>query len=1249
MAARNIELGTVGFNLEANDSSLTASLAHLRQFGAAVNKASGDTADGADKIYSNMVRVERILSSAFDRVSALTDGLRKVGADESAIGRLTSQYDALARAMTKAARGLEAHEPVRASVGLGAATAQATRAIKDQSEALSLAEAKTNALVTAWERIQNAQSRFKIAGASDSELSKLQVAYNNLSHGVNNLSTNTVELRTAQRSFTQELGETTRGIRENLNVAGQAERQQTRLITASRNVQYLNARVMRSALPNSYAADNNSALSSFGAALQGGKQNEVLAAQQKLNDALMATRLAMAGAEKPTSALSLAMHDMSKAATLALGPLSGVGSRLNTMTSLLDSNTVQMALFVGGAVGMIAALYKLTTASVQATSAQQKFDALLTTSTGSATLVGDEYKYLYNFANKLGVGVKELVKPYSDFSSSARLAGMSMKEQRKIFEAIITTSAALRSSNEETGRMFLAVTQMISKTTVMSEEYKKQLGQLIPNVIGLGAAAEHTSTQGLMSMMKASTLISTEHLPKLSDMLLRVFGPAAILGAKTLTSDVNRLHNEFFETMKALDNVTHGSEIWQRAVIATTVALMYLKEHMQGVIQVIVAIVGAGAGVAFARLLMMLPAAIAAVEVAVIALSGGLTALRAAIMAIQTTTIVGWLVTLTGAVVGAAVAYKMFGDNAAAAAIAGDNINGKIKAWIEQQKSLGETQDQVQDRMKLQAQDRMQILGKQINDEEEAYKKLKNAQNPAPSSLAAPGLLGSKAKSASLSDDPLVLESKARLEALQSQKTELEGLLKAMSTLKIAPPPLVGAEGGKDGWFQKMAKDIRNAQAAMAEFEAFKTGGIAAQEMAKAVDKAVEAIAEIPKKNAKVGELVALLNKAGFAGKDLKDQFTAMFLAQEKARAGTHEWTKKLADQENATKKITSLWDELAIRERAAKGDIEGLAADKYAKAKKLADALKEMQNNLETLGRSQAFITQTLSDYAAKWKEVGALEDHVKAVDRVTAALERMGVKIGTDAQRLQARANQEIAIIREGVSLKILTEELGAAKIVEINADMYRKMTKGGDEFYKALHGMFGQLENSLTDALSGKGGAGAFQKVLAAMFQEVVGFMVRIAFVKPLMASLFGGLYSGISSQGNGLFGGALLSIGNMAGNLFGGLFGGVSAGAGAAINNPSAFIAGGRAGGGGVDAFKSYMVGEDGPEVLKMGPVSGTIIPNSGSRSGGVIYTDNTRNVWNIDARSDIASTILLIGKSQKVNNDKLQRELKVRLG
>ncbi len=131
--------------------------------------------------------------------------------------------------------------------------------------------------------------------------------------------------------------------------------------------------------------------------------------------------------------------------------------------------------------------------------------------------------------------------------------------------------------------------------------------------------------------------------------------------------------------------------------------------------------------------------------------------------------------------------------------------------------------------------------------------------------------------------------------------------------------------------------------------------------------------------------------------------------------------------------------------------------------------------------------------------------------------------------------------------------------------NAQQLGKQTEG------LVTNTLGGIEDAFVSlATSGKAN---FKSLASSIVADIIRIQVRAALAK-LTASIFGGgSGAGVISGGSG--------IGATAGDSFWGS--GVSFGT--------------RAGGGSVEAGRTYLVGEQGPELLRMGANSGTVIPNN----------------------------------------------------
>lgn len=172
-------------------------------------------------------------------------------------------------------------------------------------------------------------------------------------------------------------------------------------------------------------------------------------------------------------------------------------------------------------------------------------------------------------------------------------------------------------------------------------------------------------------------------------------------------------------------------------------------------------------------------------------------------------------------------------------------------------------------------------------------------------------------------------------------------------------------------------------------------------------------------------------------------------------------------------------------------------------------------------------------------------------------------------------------------------------------INAQQFGDLS---DQQFKKLadnsHDAFSELSNDVL------GWGKDFSKTMASMvttgkfsteqlgqaFQELGNDIVASLFQKEIAGPL--------TSAGQGL-------IGNLVSNIF---FAGSGASGGASLAGAASGgeISGGRAGGGSVEAGKTYIIGENGPELLRMGSQSGTVIPNSALNGPQQVQVQITNN-------------------------------------
>jgi tape measure domain-containing protein len=93
-----------------------------------------------------------------------------------------------------------------------------------------------------------------------------------------------------------------------------------------------------------------------------------------------------------------------------------------------------------------------------------------------------QYKELVQVTNKLGGSLEVALDEFGKFSAAALNTGLSMDDTMRTYKALTGASTVLGLSTERTRLSFLAVTQMLSKGRVSTEELRRQLGEQIPGL-----------------------------------------------------------------------------------------------------------------------------------------------------------------------------------------------------------------------------------------------------------------------------------------------------------------------------------------------------------------------------------------------------------------------------------------------------------------------------------------------------------------------------------------------------------------------------------------------------------------------------------------------------------------------------------------------------------------------------------------------------------------------------------------------
>lgn len=161
------------------------------------------------------------------------------------------------------------------------------------------------------------------------------------------------------------------------------QKQRNTLAAVNRQRKDLNAQIRHSSSTQAEASKQiaavNAAYRRYRQTLKSGAlSTEAFAtAQNKLKDKLASVKRGMRGTAAPTGKMAAHMQELTKSIQIALGPLSGVASRITAFSSLMTSANLGIAAFIGGTIAFAAVLAKSALAAGKYESQMLKLGAAL--------------------------------------------------------------------------------------------------------------------------------------------------------------------------------------------------------------------------------------------------------------------------------------------------------------------------------------------------------------------------------------------------------------------------------------------------------------------------------------------------------------------------------------------------------------------------------------------------------------------------------------------------------------------------------------------------------------------------------------------------------------------------------------------------------------------------------------------------------------------------------------------------------
>lgn len=243
-----------------------------------------------------------------------------------------------------------------------------------------------------------------------------------------------------------------------------------------------------------------------------------------------------------------------------LAELMNLNSETRTSLSLgqrLRGQVLGLAASSGGVFAVQSALAGVVQASMDMEAVQSRFSVAFQ---GDQAKVAQSMQFSRDTADELGLSLRTVALQYSRVASASLGTALEGEKTQRLFYNMAEAARVLRLSDEELAGSMKAVTDILSKGTIMAEELKGQLGDRFPGAVGIMATALGVGTAELMKMMEAGELTS-DKLAKFGEEISRRVGPAKAEAIRSTAAEFQRLNNAILDIQLTVANSGFLSEL----------------------------------------------------------------------------------------------------------------------------------------------------------------------------------------------------------------------------------------------------------------------------------------------------------------------------------------------------------------------------------------------------------------------------------------------------------------------------------------------------------------------------------------------------------------------------------------------------------------------------------------------------------------------------------------------------------------
>lgn len=681
--------------------------------------------------------------------------------------------------------------------------------------------------------------------------------------------------------------------------------------------------------------------------------------------------------------LKAQMQQLGSTMLLINGHLGGMSTRMFALGSIVGEAGVAVGLATGAIVGLGVGLKAVITGSLQAAMKIERAERALQAVTGSAAMAAHELKFVREASDQAGSEFTQTATAYARFDAASKAAGQTMAATHDQFRVIALAAGSLSLSVEDTGGVFRAFEQILSKGKVQSEELRGQLGDRLPAAFAIAAKAMGTTTAELSDMMKKGEVLSAEFVPKFIEAIKQAYNIDVSKPIDTLQAALNRAGNSVTGFYDAFARNTHILEAAKKLLDVFSRTLNYLERNMEEIIRTSAQVAGAMAGAAVATaswtaaIIAWNAAAVATgaittfvanVRAAVALIAGAKTVTEAwtvATMALNTALtaapwgkVIALIARLVFTIGGAIIGYKLMTKWLNSSSTSFDASLASIQGYISAQKALGyqvrsvtndlikqakalaitAAADTRQKTADLKATKRPGILQKAANRARGIAGVITGEIGPAPNDMTG----GGRIQARRVQDAEQAL--KDSMERSQLAAKAIRELIEVSKLPDEMPNPEAAGGLGSDKDTKGRKDNIKQVLKMLNEYETAMTKiansdkGPEFFEMQDSINKARDALEEMsPKQLAKID---VALREAGFASGTLEERMAQMQIATDKANKSIGVFVGLWEDFDTSKIDLGILGEQMVVFEGGGS-----------------SDAINDMQDNLRLLGEAKKAI----------------------------------------------------------------------------------------------------------------------------------------------------------------------------------------------------------------------------------------------------------------------------------------------------